>query len=179
MKYVSVDIETTGLDFKNHQIIEFGAVIDDFVTPLEELPTFTKVIYQFRVIGSPEAIVMNHRIFKLMANGDDCVFIEHLAEVFGNWLKKYTARVLPPAGKNYASFDERFLQKVPGWNHLPLHRRSLDPGSMYFDPQKDVVVPEMQDCLGRAGLKPTALHEALADALDVVRLIRVHHGVKI
>ena len=29
MRYISIDLETTGLDSENNQIIEFGAVLED------------------------------------------------------------------------------------------------------------------------------------------------------
>lgn len=40
MKYISIDIETTGIDNQKNQLIQFAAVIDDTVTPkpLSELP---------------------------------------------------------------------------------------------------------------------------------------------
>ena len=42
MKYFSLDIETTGLDKENHQVLEIGGVIDDLETPLplSQLPEF-------------------------------------------------------------------------------------------------------------------------------------------
>jgi oligoribonuclease len=42
MKYISIDIETTGIDPLKNQLIQFAAVIDDTVTPkpIEELPKF-------------------------------------------------------------------------------------------------------------------------------------------
>lgn len=42
MKYVSIDIETTGLKPEVHDIVELGAVLDDLSAqaPLESLPTF-------------------------------------------------------------------------------------------------------------------------------------------
>ena len=42
MKYISIDIETTGLDPENCQILSIGAVIEDTLNqlPFEELPTF-------------------------------------------------------------------------------------------------------------------------------------------
>ena len=42
MKYVSIDIETTGLHEDECDIIEFGAVIDDLrvMAPISKLPVF-------------------------------------------------------------------------------------------------------------------------------------------
>lgn len=46
MKYVSIDIETTGLDPEKNQIVEVGAVLDEIgsTTPIEELPKFRAVL---------------------------------------------------------------------------------------------------------------------------------------
>ncbi len=46
MKYISLDIETTGLDPKKNQIVEVGAVLDEIgsTTPIEELPKFRAVL---------------------------------------------------------------------------------------------------------------------------------------
>lgn len=46
MKYVSIDIETTGLDKDKNQIVEIGAVIDKLGsdTPIKELPKFRAVL---------------------------------------------------------------------------------------------------------------------------------------
>ncbi len=46
MKYVSLDIETTGLDKNKNQIVEVGAVLDKIgsTTPIEELPKFRAVL---------------------------------------------------------------------------------------------------------------------------------------
>ena len=46
MHYVSIDIETTGLDPMKNQIVEIGAVIDKIgsKTPIEDLPKFRAVL---------------------------------------------------------------------------------------------------------------------------------------
>ncbi len=46
MKYISLDIETTGLDKNKNQIVEVGAVLDKIgsTTPIEELPKFRAVL---------------------------------------------------------------------------------------------------------------------------------------
>lgn len=63
MKYVSIDIETTGLDFYNCQILEFAAVVDNLIDVrlLEELPTFRAVIYNSEEFysGHPYALNLN------------------------------------------------------------------------------------------------------------------------
>lgn len=46
MKYISLDIETTGLDKNKNQIVEVGAVLDGIgsTIPIEELPKFRAVL---------------------------------------------------------------------------------------------------------------------------------------
>ncbi len=46
MKYISLDIETTGLDKDKNQIVEVGAILDEIgsTTPIEELPKFRAVL---------------------------------------------------------------------------------------------------------------------------------------
>jgi oligoribonuclease len=61
MKYVSIDIETTGLDPINHKTLSIGAIIEDTNNPLpfEELPKFHVAILHNELVGSPFAINMN------------------------------------------------------------------------------------------------------------------------
>jgi oligoribonuclease len=64
MKYVSIDIETTGLDVKKHQIISFAAIIEDTNNklPFDELPKFKCIIKRHELIGSIRALMMNVKI---------------------------------------------------------------------------------------------------------------------
>ena len=64
MKYVSIDIETTGLDPETCQIIQIGAVIEDTENPVpvENLPSFKCLVEHPQYTGSPFALVMNRDI---------------------------------------------------------------------------------------------------------------------
>jgi hypothetical protein len=66
MLYVSIDLETTGLDPNACQVIEFAAVIEDTLNPLpyEELPKFSKLVLHDSVQGELYAVNMNAAIFK-------------------------------------------------------------------------------------------------------------------
>lgn len=61
MKYVSIDIETTGLDPINHKILSIGAIVEDTENklPYEDLPKFHVAILHHELVGSPYAINMN------------------------------------------------------------------------------------------------------------------------
>jgi oligoribonuclease len=61
MKYISIDIETTGLDPENCDVLSIGAIIEDSANPLpyDECPKFHAAILRHELSGSPRAITMN------------------------------------------------------------------------------------------------------------------------
>lgn len=69
-KYVSIDIETSGLDPENCQILEFGAIVEDTEKKLsfDEIPKFKKVIYHEEIKGNAFALNMNARLLKILAD---------------------------------------------------------------------------------------------------------------
>ena len=69
MEYISIDIETTGLDRENDQVLEIGAIIENTFDPkpFDELPKFHAIILHPRYEGSSYAINMNKRIFQILA----------------------------------------------------------------------------------------------------------------
>lgn len=66
MKYVSIDIETTGLDPIKHKVLSIGAIIEDTENPLpyEDLPKFHVAITHNELSGSPFAINMNKELIE-------------------------------------------------------------------------------------------------------------------
>jgi len=69
MKYVSIDIETTGLDSETCQILQIGAVIEDTANPkpLDELPKFMCILEHETYSGQPTALSMNSWILKILS----------------------------------------------------------------------------------------------------------------
>jgi hypothetical protein len=68
MKIVSIDIETTGLNSEQNQILSIGAIIEDTTKELnfEEIPKFNALILQHQMTGSPRALTMNKDIIGLI-----------------------------------------------------------------------------------------------------------------
>ncbi len=68
MKYVSIDIETSGLNHDMNHVLSIGAIIEDTdkKLPYEELPKFNAIVLQNNIQGSPRAITMNKDIISLM-----------------------------------------------------------------------------------------------------------------
>ena len=68
MIYVSIDIETSGLDHEKHNVLSIGAIIEDTQKklPFEECPKFNAIVLQNEITGSPRALTMNQGIISLM-----------------------------------------------------------------------------------------------------------------
>ncbi len=66
LSYVSIDIETTGLDEEKCQTLEIGAIFDDWKRPIAELPVFRRVVAWNEVSGSPFAMALNAGLLKMI-----------------------------------------------------------------------------------------------------------------
>ena len=192
MKYVSLDIETTGLNPKKCDIVQFAAVIDDLSDPqpLEKLPTFQTYFCQPTYTGEPYALGMHPGIFKRIADaqqkrieenefGDRFMSIRDLPTALKNFLTgngytedKYGRVRVTAAGKNVGMFDLPFLKKkVKSWGDITILHRVIDPAILYYEPG-DLTLPDSKLCMQRAGLAGEVAHTALEDALMVVKLVR-------
>jgi hypothetical protein len=84
MKYISIDIETTGLNPEQNKILSIGAVIEDTENqlPINELPKFYGVILHETMTGSPKSLSLNSELIKQIAEYDyknqpkDSIFYE-------------------------------------------------------------------------------------------------------
>ena len=77
------------------------------------------------------------------------------------------------AGKNFANFDNKFLERLPRWKQcLKARGRTLDPSVLYIDWKNDDTAPGLSLCKQRAGLSEVVTHNAIEDAMDVVLLFR-------
>lgn len=117
--YVSIDLETTGLDPDNCQVLEIGAIIDDWVSPIEKLPFFHCYVVHKQIKGEPFALAMNWSILRMIADWEknpDCRFLKphEVGRAFAAWLTKnlIDPKKVFAAGKNFASFDLAFLRKL-------------------------------------------------------------------
>ena len=68
MKYVSIDIETTGLDRDKHQVLSIGAIVEDteLKLPYDLIPKFYGIILRHEITGSPRALSMNKEIIEMI-----------------------------------------------------------------------------------------------------------------
>lgn len=194
MKFVSIDIETTGLDPETCDVLEVGAIINtDDKTPLSELPAYRFLIKMPTYYGEPYALSMHPKLFKEIAKSKSnvdwglsqpdytklCGGPMDFVRTFNEWLVvngidpyQYVA-----AGKNFANFDAHFLKKLydGGRYRIGWHHRIFDPASMFVI-ETDELLPGTRTCMERAGIKELDYegepHSALYDAAAVVALIR-------
>lgn len=189
MKFLSIDIETTGLDPQKNQILEFGAVaIDTSCGNAPYVDDFRAVFIHQELTGNPIALTMNKGLiddisFVLknkdfdfdMQNDltprDVCVRTsEEFQKYFDQWLGSigFTER-LTLAGKNLASFDLKFLEAAG--IKIKYRHRMIDPAILYVDWATDETLPDLQQCLDRAGIEKNVEHTSIADAMDVAELV--------
>lgn len=190
MRYVSLDLETSGSDPLRHQVLELAAVVEDTrrtaTTPLTELPSFRRALRHPEICGTAGALALNARLLveladKTKVDAADICRPEEVLPLLREFLlangfkpNKKDCVSITLAGKNVGTFDLLFLHELPGWGTLVKAEPAvLDPAAFYLNWHKDSRLPSMLICQARAGdAEPHVAHEALADALEVVRLLR-------
>ena len=186
MQFLSIDLETTGLNPEKDQILEFGCIIGDldYNTDIMELPSWQTYFYYDRIEGDPFALGMNHEILTLIAKrptGFEFIHPDELAGQLNDFLSrklgKYaTNQDILVAGKNFDKFDRQFLNRLKRFNtYINLTKGALDPGNLYFNPLLDTKLPSLKTCCERANITPYKEHTALGDARTVVALIREYY----
>jgi hypothetical protein len=70
MIYVSIDIETTGLDPLSNNVLSIGAIIEDTSKklPYNECPKFNAIVLNKQLQGSPRAVTMNKEVISMIGD---------------------------------------------------------------------------------------------------------------
>ena len=187
MKYVSLDCEMTGLSIEDCDILEFGCVLDDLEDqqPIDELPTFQCYflsphghnIYK----GEAMALSMHKEIFLRIEEQNRNLYNFYHPHKFGNMLKQFLSHnghniqsdkiTINVAGKN-VGFDIMWLEKKTDiLKHVMMRHRVIDPSILLWNYDDDAI-PGLAECKRRAGIEGEVEHTAVADALDIVKLVR-------
>ena len=216
MIYISIDIETTGLDSNNDQILSIGLVIEDTnnIKPVEDLPRLHIAIVREKICGSMFAINLNKQLIENIVKYNSANTISQKEQIsidtetmylyenkvseeifkflwrnnirYKNWEKDITPGMYYPiiktdipkiylnvAGKNFGTFDKLFLEKLPRWKQLFYVRsRILDPAILFVDWKIDESLPSLDKCKERAKIDGVVTHNAVEDAIDVIKTLR-------
>ncbi|MEE9214683.1 MAG: hypothetical protein V3U54_07790 [Thermodesulfobacteriota bacterium] len=198
--YISVDVESTGIDVNNDKILQLAMVFDDGVSSLDSLHTVSFLVNpeseEFHGRIQPVALSMNAWIFDSIAGKTKSKYpVYEPAEarkIFNAEIRDFFYKVLNKdartkedktkkimfAGKNLQGFD-LLLMKSNGYftseNQKYRGTRALDVGPLYF-PEFGYV-----PCLGEInkitqGTNEVS-HDALDDAFDVVMAVRHKAGM--
>ena len=184
--YVSIDIETTGIDERSH-ILQISAVFDDLHTSVTELPTLDLPIkWESISYSEPYALGMNAGLLtKMMDKNFETYEPKNASSSLLHFLKECQKlsgvdergkpRKIILAGKNVASFDipkiRSFLYSNSDKEEFDslIHYKTLDVGSLYYDVFGDnVSLSKINELTGRKAVS----HNALDDAFDVVYAVR-------
>lgn len=168
MKYLSIDIETTGLDPDKHQILEFAAVLDDLENPrpMSVLRYYHRLIRWDDYVINDYCLDLHQNLLSLIhRNPPMTILIDQLGPEFSAWLVMMGVKgQYNVAGANFAGFDGVFLKWVPEFP--PWFYRVIDVGNLFFEKDMDRL-PGLEDIMPND--EP---HRALPDAMSVVRAIR-------
>ena len=202
MRYLSIDSETTGLDENKHQMIEFAAIIEDSNNPKSyaDSKKYRRVLlssdgnYNF----SSYAAKINAGLIQMISDFENgkayplsqdenltqlVMSIDLFLQDFRVWLLANGFREnergiieVVVAAKN-PSFDRKFVYAIPDFESygIRFHHRLIDPTLDFIDWSNDIVPPSTEKCKERAGLPTEVKHEALADAWDVIQLLRTNY----
>lgn len=189
MKYVSLDVETTGLDPENDQVLQISMVVEDTKNVnlnLYDLPHWTAYVRHDRYTASNAfAVSLNGWIFDILSGRKKCLNGYPIVSSANIAFDLPNLNIIPPgeflykhfgdekvtvAGKNAAGFDLPFIKHYEFAHYFD--HRVLDPGSLFVDFDKDERLPGLNKCLERAGVNTKVTHDAREDALDVIRVLR-------
>lgn len=196
MHYLSIDIETTGLDKDHCDILEFAAIYDNMTSDSPETPPLSMMpVFQCRFrknfyTGQPVGLAMNSKLLTDIHKGvkgpkygrnNESIIVDWFEEkynigfLFYDWLLKVgypCEKHLLFAGKNVGSFDIPFLKQHTNlFDICKYSHRMLDPAILYMKPE-DESPPHLELCLHRAGINTKVEHNAVSDAYDVIQLLR-------
>jgi len=186
MQYISLNVQTTGLDPDKHQILELAAIAEDTTEDvnINELPLFHAYIKRDNYIGSAEGLSLNIETLKYLASDNlkDLWDERCLAEELFRWMCNnigsasycFEDNEITLAGKNIGSFDYQFLKKLPDSERLiySISHNFIDPTMLYMDFKNDICLPSTRVCWSKLKLPYVCNFKAVDVAKSTIGLLR-------
>jgi len=190
--YISIDLETTGLNLGKSQILQIAAIYDDGTTLVDKLITLNIYINQQITYVELDALVMHEKtkIFSKIQEANKAKESKKIGPAIDTFLdfidvcrtpngfgSKYKMTL---GGKNASTYDIPVLknwmseEQLERFNELVYHS-VIDVGSIYFQdfgriPSLTEILKQLQ--ISHGITREEVTHNALYDALDVVTAIR-------
>lgn len=145
MKAIFLDLETNGLDYAAHNVLEVGVVLYNLhdMTCIHEYNSFVKCSERQFLFGSdPESLAFNGITFSDVSSGKDCSEIcEDLTELFLTYEIDRTNAIFICQNPSFDRpfFDQIMSVEVQKELDLPYHW--LDLASMYWAKSVDLSKP--------------------------------------
>ena len=192
MSCVFFDLETTGLDAREHTITQIAALAVDH--DLRELEEFECKVWFDERRASREVLELTRYDADVWQR--EALAPKEAARVFAKFLRRYPAITLQGANGPYAvaklvahnaAFDGAFVQE---WYRrrrvfLPAYRRvrcTLQRAEWFFDEHPELQAPDNFKLVSLcqhfgAGLSELEAHDALADVRGTVAMYRAMKGI--
>lgn len=182
MKILAIDVETGGLDPKKHSLLEacFVRQEDDgsrqTLRVLFPADTYKVQAFAARMHGENglwnELILYNDNQYwcrkvtdeLYICQKDAMSLVEQVKEFLGGIPKHYTV-----IGKNVTGFDLPFFYEQTCFERSFFRHRAVDIGTLFLR-HDDSLVPDLKECLKRAGLPDQVAHRAYDDAIACLDL---------
>jgi len=188
MKFLSLSLETTGLDCNKNNLLEIGMIVHNTDEPksYEDSKKTRFWIDSEFYKGAPYALVDNVEIFKQICDlrkensrrlvkPDDAItrimtFLRiHFAEngVFNQQIMVVSKNPI---------LDSDFLSKLKSFENLPFQPKYLNPCSFFLNFEEDNGIPGLAKAKERAGLTNPTVRNTLLVAWDMIELIKVYRS---
>jgi oligoribonuclease (3'-5' exoribonuclease) len=173
--YISIDIETTGLDTERHQVLEIGAVYNQQGVDVMDCQCFQVLVDPGEIVGTPYALNMNARITARLAKGEGDPPIVAMRKLMV-WVAGIKDRLgierFHLIGKGIGKFDYQFLKRIPGWEESYFSHRHLEVGSIFSTPEGISGQSDLLSAVAAEAKIEGSPHEALYDARVSLELAR-------
>jgi len=184
MKYLTIDIVTTGDDIFKNQIIEIGAVIDDLSKPIpiDEIPKFHYYIDNHMINGTPDKLLSLHKQLIIISEKKDKYPIINSSEVidfFHNWLidnsvilSQCPMYTLAIDGHKKINFLYRDLLNTKCDFKKDYYYDIFNPMILFCDPKNQKIPTVNETLLETKNYKKRKNNNILDNVYDIVRLMR-------